>query len=69
MTQRTDARITLQTVDGEVRLPTQSVDTVKTSPLSMMPEGLLDKLDNSQIRDLIAWLMSDGMLPRQPAKP
>jgi putative heme-binding domain-containing protein len=29
-------------------------------PISLMPEGLLDGLSPAQIRDLFAWLASDG---------
>jgi putative membrane-bound dehydrogenase-like protein len=37
-----------------------SVDSVKASELSLMPEGLLDKLTDPQIRDLFRYLQSNG---------
>ena len=33
---------------------------MKPSPVSMMPEGLLDTLDRDEILDLIAYLLSRG---------
>ena len=69
ITQRTDSGLTIQGAHGEVRLPNDSVDQVKISELSMMPNGLLDKLTNDQIRDLLAWLMSDGVSSTRPTTP
>jgi putative membrane-bound dehydrogenase-like protein len=63
VSQRTDTTVTIQTANGEVRLPARDVDELTISPQSMMPDGLLDKLTEDQTRDLFAWLMSDGAPP------
>jgi putative heme-binding domain-containing protein len=36
------------------------IEEMKASPVSMMPEGLLDTLDRDEILDLIAYLLSRG---------
>ena len=55
--------VTIQTANGEVRLRSDDVEELTISPQSMMPDGLLDKLNDDQTRDLIAWLMGDGVDP------
>ena len=41
-------------------IPRDAVEDVKPSDLSLMPEGLLDKLGEPQIRDLFRYLQSSG---------
>jgi hypothetical protein len=41
-------------------IPRDSVEAVKLSEVSLMPEGLLDKLSEPQIRDLFRYLQSRG---------
>ncbi len=36
------------------------VEEMKPSPVSMMPEGLLDTLDRDEVLDLVAYLLSRG---------
>jgi putative heme-binding domain-containing protein len=48
--------VTLQTPNERVIVPVSEIEAEKTSPESMMPEGLFDKLSPSEIRDLIAYL-------------
>lgn len=50
--------IALQTINESVNLETAEVKEIKQSELSLMPEGLLDALDEAQARDLIGYLMS-----------
>ena len=59
VTQQTDSVVVVQTANGETRLRADDVESVTVSSQSMMPDGLLDKLDADQTRDLIAWLMRD----------
>ena len=47
---------------------------MKPSPISMMPEGLLDTLDRDEVLDLVAYLLSRGdrndpMFKRPPRRP
>jgi hypothetical protein len=37
-----------------------AVERIKPSELSVMPEGLFDKLSEPQIRDLFGYLQSSG---------
>jgi hypothetical protein len=39
------------------------VESVRDSPLSIMPEGQLDKLTREEVRDLIAYLGSKRQVP------
>jgi putative membrane-bound dehydrogenase-like protein len=46
-------------------LAKSQIEEMSASPVSLMPEGLLDPFDEQQIRDLFAYLQSDP-LPAQP---
>lgn len=50
------AALTIQTVNEKVIIPLKEIDVRGKSELSMMPDGLLEKLTSEQIRDLIAYL-------------
>jgi hypothetical protein len=39
----------------------KSIEAIKPSDVSVMPEGLLDKLTEPQIRDLFGYLQSEGV--------
>ena len=43
-----------------INLRRDDVEEVKPSPVSMMPEGLLDTLDRDELLDLVAYLLSRG---------
>jgi putative heme-binding domain-containing protein len=60
ISQRSATGITIETANETVRIAAGNVDEVKVSEQSMMPDGLLEKLGDNQVRDLFAWLMSDG---------
>jgi putative heme-binding domain-containing protein len=61
--QETEKTVTLQTQNEKLTLPKNEIETRTTSPLSMMPEGLLEKLTNEEVRDLIAYLASPQQVP------
>ena len=48
-------------------LSPDGVDSIKDSPVSMMPENQLEPLKKEQVRDLIGYLTSDRQVPL-PAK-
>ena len=51
----------LTLIDGnrqKIAIPRDSLEMVKPSNVSLMPEGLLDKLSEPQIRDLFRYLQS-----------
>lgn len=49
--------IVLRTADGQtIVVPRDEIESMKASPQSIMPEGLLNQLDEQQVRDLFAYL-------------
>lgn len=55
--------VMLRGLDGQVvSVPLKEVATLRTSPVSMMPEGLLDAFNDQQLRDLFAYLRSSQPL-------
>jgi putative membrane-bound dehydrogenase-like protein len=61
---RQDARtLTLRLLTEETTLEKSEIAKQETSPVSMMPEGLLTALQPDQIRDLIAYLMHPSQVP------
>ena len=51
-----DQRVTLAMIGQEVILPKSDILSRQTSPVSMMPEGQLKTMSDSQVRDLIGYL-------------
>jgi len=52
----TDRTLVLRQAEAEITVEKEEVASRMTSPLSMMPEGLLLAFDEGQVRDLIAYL-------------
>ncbi len=61
--QETDKAVTVQTPNEVIVLPKDEIEDRKQSPLSIMPEGVLDKLTPEEIRDLVAYLASKDQAP------
>jgi putative heme-binding domain-containing protein len=57
-----DQALTMQTQNEAIVVPKKDIDTRTQLPVSMMPEGLLDKLTNEEIRDLVGYLASPGQV-------
>ena len=52
-------QIVLRNTDGQaITLPRIEIEQMEPQVLSLMPEGLLEKLDDTQLRDLMAYLRS-----------
>jgi len=47
---------------GQVIVPKSKIKSLQASALSRMPEGLLDAMDDQQLRDLFVYLRSKGRL-------
>jgi putative heme-binding domain-containing protein len=60
ISQQSESAMTIQTESESIQIPSEEIDAVKVSAVSMMPDGLLDKLSEEQVRDLFAWMMSNG---------
>ncbi|MDA0347557.1 MAG: PmoA family protein [Verrucomicrobia bacterium] len=56
VTAEDDQRLTLAMVGQEVVLAKSEILSRQTSPVSMMPEGQLNAMSDSQVRDLIGYL-------------
>ena len=52
-----DRTLTLRTLTEEVTVEKSAITKQELSPLSMMPDALLQPLNETQVRDLIAYLM------------
>ena len=51
--------VTLRSVDNQTTLVNRDdIEDLKALPVSLMPDGLLAKLSDEQVRDLFAYLMS-----------
>ena len=55
--------LTLRTLAETMTIDQKEVVKIDTSPLSMMPEGLLLAFPPEQVRDLIAYLMHPVQVP------
>ena len=56
ITRRDGRSLTLMTAAETLTLPLDEIASLRKSELSMMPEGLLQPLNEQQVRDLIAYL-------------
>ena len=63
--ERTPRTLTIQTPTERLTVPLDEVEQVKSTGLSLMPEGQLELLTAAQARDLIAYLMSAEQVSRK----
>ena len=61
--EETPLGLVVQTANESLPVPTAEIEARKESPLSMMPEGLFDRLTPEEIRDLVAYLASPQQVP------
>ena len=59
----TEKTLTLQTATDQVVIQRDEIDEMSESPVSMMPDKLLNVLNDQQIQNLIAYLMSPAQVP------
>jgi putative heme-binding domain-containing protein len=52
--------VSIRTVNDKVVIPKSEIASRSTSPVSMMPDGVANKLTFEQLRDLIAYLSAPG---------
>ena len=62
VTAKTAQTLTLSTMTGSVTVERETIASTRESALSLMPEGILEALQEKQVRDLIAYLMSPGQV-------
>ena len=60
---KTARTLTLQTMAERVTMENAEIVGLQESAMSIMPEGLLETLNETQVRDLVAYLMSGSQVP------
>lgn len=58
-----DKAVTILTANETLVIPRNEIATMHQSELSMMPEGLLEPLNEQEVRDLIHYLRQPGQVP------
>jgi putative heme-binding domain-containing protein len=58
-----DNAVTIQTVNEKLVVPLDEIEFRSASPVSMMPEGMLQALSLRQVADLIAYLSGTHQVP------
>jgi putative membrane-bound dehydrogenase-like protein len=61
--EETPQTLVVQTANETLRVPTGEIENRRESALSMMPEGLFDRLSAEEIRDLVGYLASPEQVP------
>ena len=61
--QETEKAVSIQTPNELIVLPKDDIENRQQSPLSMMPEGIFDKLTAEEVRNLVAYLASKQQVP------
>ena len=61
-----DRQLTLRLIGEETALAKSEIVSREKSPVSMMPEGLLKALSDSEVRDLLAYLRTNAQVPPPP---
>jgi len=59
----TPKSLTIQTANETLVLPKDEIEARVQSKLSMMPEGIFDKLSEQEVRDLVAYLRGREQVP------
>jgi putative heme-binding domain-containing protein len=63
VTQETDKAVTIRTANEAIVVPKDEIEERTVSKLSIMPEGILDKLTEKEAQDLIAYLRAKEQAP------
>ncbi len=63
-----DRSLVIQTANERIVLPREDVEAIKSSTISMMPEGQLENLSPQEVRDLFAYLASFSQVPGMAEK-
>ncbi len=67
--QETESALTVRTLNDTVLIAKSEIETRELSELSMMPEGLLDRMEPSDVRDLLAYLASPTQVSARGMEP
>ena len=61
--EKTGSAVTVQTANERIVLSLDDIEESKLSTVSMMPDGLLQKLTKEEVRDLLVYLASSDQVP------
>lgn len=61
--EQSDRTVTIQTPTERIIVPRDEIEEERRSDLSLMPEGLLDPLNDQDVADLIRYLQSPTQIP------
>jgi putative heme-binding domain-containing protein len=67
--EQTDAALVVQTANERIVLPREDLQAMKSTQMSMMPEGLLEPLTGQEVCDLFAYLASKNQVPLPSGSP
>ncbi|HUG90250.1 MAG TPA: PVC-type heme-binding CxxCH protein [Planctomycetaceae bacterium] len=67
--EQNESALVLQTVNEQVVVPLEDIDERVVSDVSMMPDGQLQQMPDSDVRDLIAYLASPSQVPLPGSAP
>ncbi len=56
--EKNDHTVTLQTLAEAITVPASDIAKTEVAPISLMPEGLLEALSETDVRDLMGYLMA-----------
>jgi putative membrane-bound dehydrogenase-like protein len=59
----TDKALTVRTANETIVVPKPEIESRKVSKLSMMPEGIFEKMTDAEVRDLVAYLRGKEQVP------
>ena len=59
----TDKAVTVRTANETIVVPTGEIESRAVSKLSMMPEGIFEKMTEQEVRDLVAYLRGKEQVP------
>jgi putative heme-binding domain-containing protein len=61
--EQTGRTVTIQTPTDRLVVPRDEIEEQRRSDLSLMPEGLLDPLEEREVADLVRYLQGPGQVP------
>ena len=66
----TNSALTVRTANDTVIIAKDDIESRKLSKMSLMPDGLFDRMEKDEVRDLVAYLASPSQVPlRGPSAP
>jgi len=60
VTKEDPAAVTIVTANETLVIPRSDVQSLKQGQISMMPEGLIQSMNDADVRDLVAYLRNSG---------